>query len=72
MLSNEDIFYIPGVHEIIIGYKKDIDRVIRKRIAKRRHNSLLKHDKRMKSHYNKVNNYRINEIIRQRQLGINF
>ena len=27
-LSNEDIFYIPGVHEIIINYKKDMDVVL--------------------------------------------
>ena len=34
-LSNEDIFYIPGVHEIIMSYKEDMD-VILKRIEIRR------------------------------------
>ena len=35
-LSNEDIFYIPGVHEIIMDYKKDIDVVLKKIERKRR------------------------------------
>lgn len=43
MLSNEDIFYIKGIHEIIMSYKKDMDRVIRKRVTMRQHNSSMKH-----------------------------
>ena len=72
MLSSEDIFFIPGVHEIIMGYKYDMDKVIRKRVAKRQHNSLMKHVQRMKDHYNQQTEYRNNETLRRRQMGINF
>ena len=72
MLSNEDIFYIPGVHEIIIGYKEDMDAIIRKRVAKRRHKSLMKHVHRMKNHYNKINNQRNHETLIRRHMGIDF
>ena len=34
-LSNEDIFYIRGVHKIIMDYKEDMD-IILKKIEKKR------------------------------------
>ena len=72
MLSNEDIFYIKGVHEIIISYKRDLDEVIRKKVTRRRHKSLLKHVDRMRNYYNKCDNYHNSERIRRRQLNIDF
>jgi len=36
-LSNEDIFYIPGVHEIIMNYKKDMDVVLKHLEKVRKH-----------------------------------
>lgn len=36
-LSNEDIFYIPGVHEIIIGYKNNMDIVLKHMEKVRKH-----------------------------------
>ena len=50
MLSNEDIFYIDGIHEIIMNYKRDMDEVIRKRVARRQYNSLMKHIQRMNNY----------------------
>ena len=36
-LSNEDIFYIPGVYEIIMEYKQDMDIVLKHLEKVRRH-----------------------------------
>ncbi len=53
-LTNEDIFYIPGVHEIIIDYKKDMDAVLKylkqkqkKRVEMRNHRASINHVRRL-------------------------
>ena len=58
MVSNEDIFFIPGVNEIIMCYKHDMDEIIRKRVAKRQHKSLMKHVSRMRSNSEQQTSYR--------------
>ena len=72
MLSSKDIFYIKGVHEIIIDYKEEMERLTRQRVANRQNESLTNHINRMRSIRNHRENLRNRELFIRNRLGINF
>ncbi len=58
-LSNEDIFHIPGVYEIIMNYKKDIDVVLKYLKQKRRKRVEMRNCIASINHINRLSNKRI-------------